>query len=710
MLHDFLHANTLAARVARRLVPAALLVMPVLGTLRYLGEVQGLYDTGKGVGLMVLLSMLVLGGVSRWAIGQIRRSELAKDAAQDQLDRFFALSPDLFVVAGFDGRFHRLNAAWEATFGYGVDELTARPFLDFVHPEDQETTVAAFQRLLAGEDVISFENRYIAQDGSAHWLEWNARADRDQEIIQAVARDVTVTRQAADALARASAEVQDLYQHAPVGYHSVDGEGVFVRINETELDWLGYERHELIGKIRFTDLLSSESRALVGPALDAFKQSGEVRDFELEVVRRDGSVMQVAVSSTALRDADGTFVMSRTTLVDITARRLAEAEREGARQEAERANRAKSEFLSRMSHELRTPMNSVLGFAQLLERDDQLTADQRDSVHYITSGGRHLLQLIDEVLDIARIEAGRLPLSPEPVAVCDLIEDAVALVRPLAAERRIVISIDSEDCSRHVRADRQRLKQVLLNLLSNAVKYNRESGTIRVGCELAERGRFRIAVTDTGSGIAPEHLDRLFVPFDRLGAEQSGAEGTGIGLALSKGLVEAMAGTIGVDSRPGEGSTFWIEFERIDDPLERVGPRTTGVNGHLSPTTVGSVLYIEDNLANVKLIERILADRPGVRLLTAMQGRLGIELARQHRPDLVLLDLHLPDVPGQEVLHSLQTTPETEQIPVAIISADATNGQVGRLLSAGATAYLAKPLDVAELLAVVDNAVGTGST
>jgi CheY-like chemotaxis protein len=250
---------------------------------------------------------------------------------------------------------------------------------------------------------------------------------------------------------------------------------------------------------------------------------------------------------------------------------------------------------------------------------------------------------------------------------------------------------------------------VLLNLLSNAVKYNREAGAIHVTCEPVEPGRFRIAVTDTGPGVAPHQLDRLFIPFDRLGAEQSAAEGTGIGLALSKGLVEAMAGSIGVDSRPGEGSTFWIEFERMEDPVERIEAGMTGVAAGNGSSAAGSVLYIEDNLANVKLIERILVDRPGVRLLTAMQGRIGLELARRHRPDLVLLDLHLPDLPGQDVLHQLLTTPETSEIPVAIISADATNGQVGRLLSAGATAYLAKPLDVAELLAVVDGAVGKDS-
>jgi PAS domain S-box-containing protein len=706
MLYEYLHADALAARVARRLVPAVLLLMPVLGLLRYLGERQGLYDTGKGVGLMVLLSMLVLGGVSGWTIRIIGRTERARQEAESQLNQFFGLSPDLFAVAGFDGRFHRLNASWQATLGYSPEGLTARPFLDFVHPDDREATVAAFQRLIAGEDVISFENRYLAKDGSTHWLQWNARAARDEGLIQAVARDVTAAREATDELARASGEIRDLYEHAPVGYLSVDGEGVLVRVNDTELAWLGYDRDELIGKLRFTDLLTQAGRAAVGPVFDAFHRSGEIRDLELDVVRKDGSVMPVAVSATAVRDADGSFVMSRTTLVDISARRLAEAEREGARQEAERANRAKSEFLSRMSHELRTPMNSVLGFSQLLERDEALTIDQHESVHHIVSAGRHLLQLIDEVLDIARIETGRLPLSTEPVSVCDVIEDAVALIRPVAAERRITITVDSEDCSRHVRADRQRLKQVLLNLLSNAVKYNREAGGIHVRCRPSEPKRFRIEVTDTGLGIDEGLLDRLFVPFDRLGAEQSGTEGTGIGLALSKALVEAMAGSIGVDSRFGEGSTFWIEFERIENPLDKLELRPVTTAAGLGPTAAGTVLYIEDNLANVKLIERILADRPGVSLLTAMQGRLGIELARQHRPDLVLLDLHLPDMSGQEVLQQLLSTPETEEIPVAIISADVTNGQVGRLMSAGATAYLAKPFDVAELLALVDRSVG----
>ncbi len=373
--------------------------------------------------------------------------------------------------------------------------------------------------------------------------------------------------------------------------------------------------------------------------------------------------------------------------------------------EAEQANQAKSEFLSRMSHELRTPLNAILGFAQLLEMED-LPPRHREHVEDILKGGRHLLTLIGEVLEISRIEAGRLAMSPEPVRIGEVAGDVLDLVKPIAAQRNVRLNGNgAETCEWHVSADRQRLKQVLLNLLSNAIKFNHQGGAVTLSCEGSANGRVRIKVNDTGPGIAPNKMERLFTPFERLGAEQSGIEGTGLGLALSKGLVEAMGGTLGVESTVGRGSTFWVEFSLIDGPVERV--EQTGVTLP-AKTELGAsqraqiVLYIEDNLSNLKLIQHILAHRPEVRLIPAMQGRLGLDLAREHRPDLILLDLHLPDIAGDEVLRRLQNDPETRGIPVVMISANATSGQIGRLLAAGARDYLTKPLDVKKFIAVLD--------
>jgi CheY-like chemotaxis protein len=379
----------------------------------------------------------------------------------------------------------------------------------------------------------------------------------------------------------------------------------------------------------------------------------------------------------------------------------AKAEAEESRETAERANRAKSEFLSRMSHELRTPMNSILGFAQVLSRKE-LPQDQRKAVDHILKAGRHLLSLINEVLDISRIEANRQQLSLEPVRVLAVVQETLSLIRPLAAQRGCAIEEEvgiGEDW--HVEADRQRLAQVLLNLLSNAAKYNRPRGTIGVTGEVME-GRVRIHVWDTGPGVPAEKLEQLFVPFERLGAEQSDVEGTGLGLALSRRLVEAMGGELRVRSTVGAGSTFTIElpaaaavegsnvqpvrFERI----ARRGGRTA------------TLLYIEDNLANLSLIETILAARPGITLISALQGQLGLDLAWEHRPDVILLDLNLPDLPGDEVLARLRSDARTQRTPVIVISADATFGRSDTLLRRGAQAYLTKPLDVDQFLGAIE--------
>ncbi len=388
-------------------------------------------------------------------------------------------------------------------------------------------------------------------------------------------------------------------------------------------------------------------------------------------------------------------------LVDGHERERQERERaQRAEEAAAAASRAKSEFLSRMSHELRTPLNSIIGFGQLLELDVR-GPEQRESVAHILKGGRHLLGLINEVLDVARIEAGRLSLSLEPVVLEDVVRGALDLVRPLAAARGVLLP-SPPAWNRSVMADRQRLQQVLLNLLSNAIKYNREGGSITVGAADATADRLRLTISDTGNGISREMLERLFTPFDRLGADQTAVEGTGLGLTLSKGLVEVMGGSLTLESRLGAGTTCTIELPtttNADVPLPASDPGARNTEG---ARTHGTVLYVEDNLANLRLVERVVALRPGVTLLSAMQGRQGLELARDHRPDLIVLDLHLPDLPGTEVLAQLLAEPRTREIPVVILSADATPSQITRLRAQGARAYLTKPLDVQAFLTQLD--------
>jgi CheY-like chemotaxis protein len=359
-----------------------------------------------------------------------------------------------------------------------------------------------------------------------------------------------------------------------------------------------------------------------------------------------------------------------------------------------------------MSHELRTPLNAVLGFAQLLDLQP-LSAEDRESVGQILKGGNHLLELINEVLDISRIETGDLALSPEPVLVCDLVADTLGLVRPLATQRAVHVIGDGQgSCAAYVFADRQRLKQILLNLLSNGIKYNRPGGTVAVACEQPSPTLLRIKVADTGPGIAAEQMRLLFVPFERLGADRTSVEGTGIGLALSQRLAEAMGGTLDADSVVGQGSTFWVELPLVEGPVERyerLNASAPTVDTPAHAPAKHKVLYIEDNLANLKLVERLVAPRSDVEIVPSMQGRLGLELAREHDPVLILLDLHLPDIGGDQVLEQLRNDPVTASIPVVIVSADATSGRVQRLLASGAVAYLTKPFDVRELLRILDS-------
>jgi signal transduction histidine kinase/ActR/RegA family two-component response regulator len=370
------------------------------------------------------------------------------------------------------------------------------------------------------------------------------------------------------------------------------------------------------------------------------------------------------------------------------------------------ADQAKSEYLSRMSHELRTPLNAILGFAQLLEMDE-LNDDQRENLGYILSAARHLLDLINEVLDIAAIEAGRLTLSVEPVWVADVMAETVSLIRPLADQQGILLVGPGRPCDQHVLGDRQRLKQILLNLLSNAVKYNQPGGSVQLGCEQVPEGRLRIKVTDTGLGIPPEAVERLFVPFERLGGRQRAVEGTGLGLPHSKSLAEAMGGTLDLTSVPQQGSTFWVELPLAQAPVEAAEVEPAGGQAEPEPEPAErtgpelTVLYIEDNVSNLQLVERVM-QRRGIALISAMRPQLGLDLASEHKPDLVLLDLHLPDMPGQEVFRRLRANAKTADIPVVVLSADARPTLIASMLEKGVRAFLTKPLDVKQLLELLD--------
>jgi signal transduction histidine kinase/ActR/RegA family two-component response regulator len=384
------------------------------------------------------------------------------------------------------------------------------------------------------------------------------------------------------------------------------------------------------------------------------------------------------------------------------------AELTAARDTAMRATQAKNSFLSSTSHELRTPLNSILGFAQLLQLSE-LSEDDSDGVDRILGAGRHLLALINELIDIARIESGDLGLSLEPVSVRPVIEESCRLMTPIAADRSIRIIRDCAHPALAAFVDRQRLAQVLVNLISNAVKYNHKDGSITISCAEEGTGQVTIVVSDTGPGLAPDDLERIFVPFERLGAERTAVEGTGIGLPLARALTEAMGGHLTVSSVLGQGAAFTVSLTRAPDlipvPAPSPAPRSPAVKPPAPAVPAGaglSILSIDDNPANLEVIARYLRGRPNARLLSAASGRAGLECAVRDVPDIILLDLHLPDLQGDEVLNELKADAATAAIPVIVLSADASRGVIHRLLAGGAFAYLTKPIELAELGELLD--------
>jgi PAS domain S-box-containing protein len=638
----------------------------------------------------------VLGGAVGGLADRVRSSSAERA-------RFWELSTDLLCTAGFDGYFKRLNPAWERTLGWTLEELCSRPFMELIHPDDREQTEAEAASLTrAGYQTLNFENRYQCKDGTYRTLLWSATSVPEEELIHAVARDGTDGRQVQQELRNSEQFLDSVLENLPNMVFVKDAAELrFMRFNRAGEELLGTSREELIGKNDHDLFPKQEADFFIGKDREVLA-SHEVVDIPEEPIdtKENGSRI-LHTRKIAIRDERGEPRYLLGISEDITDRKCAEQAAEGARAEAERANLAKSEFLSRMSHELRTPLNAVIGFGQLLELDD-LDFRQREGVEEILKAGRHLLALINEVLDISLIESGTMSISLEPVHLGSVLAEALSLIRPLADEAEVRLTVDpSEHADLHVFADQQRLKQVLINLLSNAVKYNRRGGDISVGCQQLPEGRVEIAVADTGHGMTAEQLERLFEPFDRLGAERTGVDGTGLGLSLSKGLTEAMGGKIEAESEPGVGSTMRVSLAGVEGPVdEATRPALLSpVDGPRRERR--TIVYIEDNLSNLNLVEQLLGRLPEVRLIPAMLGELGLDLARQNQPDLILLDLHLPDMHGREVLERLQGDPTTAAIPVVIVSADATPGQVERLRTAGAAGYVTKPIDVEWLLDTV---------
>ncbi|MBA4177695.1 MAG: hypothetical protein C0505_14235 [Leptothrix sp. (in: Bacteria)] len=619
-----------------------------------------------------------------------------------------------------------VNAACVRMLGYGGEhELIGRNMHELIHhtrPDGRPYPKAQCRIWLAsqqGQAAHVDDEVHWRADGSSFPVEyWSHPMVRDGRHVGTVVAFIDITeRRRAQAELRQFKTTLDLTQDCVFMFHPDTLR--FFYVNEGATRQVGHTADELLAMTPVDikpDFDEASFRALIAP----LRAGGQTSmGFETRHRHRDGHDIDVEIvlQYIAPPGEQPRFIaivrdITKRTMAEAALRQLNEeleqrvlvrtAELQGAKDEADRANHAKSEFLSRMSHELRTPLNAILGFGQLLGLK---IADPGQSGHVreILNAGRHLLTLIDEVLDLARVESGNLTISPEPVALLPLAQDCLNLIRPQAQARGIRLLEPSPGCEVYVRADRTRLKQVLLNLLSNAVKYNRPEGTVSVACVPAPGGKLRVRVHDTGEGLNDEQIARLFVPFERLDAEVRQIQGTGIGLALSRRLVELMHGQIGVESTPGTGSTFWVELT-VAQPHAEPAPAPTPASAlpGLSTARRRDILCIEDNPANLRLIECLYVDRRDIRLLTAIAPGLGLELARTHLPALILLDINLPDMDGYAVLRILRENAATRHIPVIAVSASAMERDVERGKAAGFDAYLTKPLDIPVLVRLVE--------
>jgi PAS domain S-box-containing protein len=639
------------------------------------------------------------------------------------------------------GTIESANPAIEKMFGYSAAELTGKAF-GFLIPElDQEQHKVALEHygvspearaLGQGREVMGFR-----KDGSFFPLEI-AVSDMllgEQRYFTGILRDISARKQAEEALRKAGALQSAIFKSANFSSIATDAQGVIQIFNVGAERMLGYTAAEVMNQVTPADIsdpkevvaraqaLSAELDTAITPGFEAlvFKASRGIEDiYELTYIRKDGTRVPAVVSVTALRDEGNDIIGYLLIGTDNTARKLAEAERfqlnkalqikaielEAARSTAEKANLAKSEFLSSMSHELRSPLNAILGFAQLMDSGvPPPTATQRGSIEQILKAGWYLLELINEILDLALIESGKLSMSMEPVSLQEVLRDCQTMMEPQARQRGIQMRFPNFKAPCYVQADRTRVKQVFVNLLTNAIKYNRPDGSLDVTFRPAGKTRMHISVRDTGEGLSAKKLAQLFEPFNRLGQEDSDEEGTGIGLVVSKRLVELMNGSIGAHSTVGVGSDFWVELNLADpqslvlDPEEGLALLPAPVQ---ADRNVRTLLYVEDNEANMELVAQLIARRPDMRLLRAEDGVRGLAMARTHLPDVILMDINLPGISGIQALGLLHDDPMTTHIPVLALSANAMPRDVEKGLEAGFFRYLTKPIRIAEFMLALD--------
>ena len=682
--------------------------------------------------------------VFRNVTGEYAAQQALRDSAALVQTVLNTVVDGIITIQAHSGIIETVNPAAERMFGYAPTELIGKAFRVLIPDLDREQIDGSLESYRASDEArangLGREVEGQRKDGRRFPLEiaTSEMSLGGQRYFTGILRDISARKQAEAALLKAGALQSAIFNSANFSSIATDAKGVIQIFNVGAERMLGYAAIDVMNKITPADIsdpeeviaraeaLSLELETIIKPGFEAlvFKASRGIEDiYELTYIRKDGSRFPAVVSVTALRDAQDTIIGYLLIGTDNTARMQIEAERTlldqalqdknaelmSARIIADKANLAKSEFLSSMSHELRSPLNAILGFAQLLDSaTPPPTSPQKASIDRILHAGWYLLELINEILDLAVIESGKLSLSEEPVSLAEVMFDCRSIIEPQGQQRGIKLTFPAFGVPTFVHADRVRLKQVLINLLSNAIKYNRPGGTVVVACTSTVQGRVRISVRDTGHGLSPDQLRQLFQPFNRLGQERSPEEGTGIGLVMSKLLVELMGGAIGVDSQVGVGSVFWYELNASAAPslvsheaANQGEMQASGPNDNPART----VLYIEDNPANLELVSQLIGRRPDLRMLGAVDATLGLALAREQRPDVILMDINLPGLSGIEALKLLQDDPLTEHIPVIAISANAMVGDIKKGLDAGFFRYLTKPIIVTEFMETISEAL-----
>ncbi|MGA8390868.1 MAG: PAS domain S-box protein [Burkholderiaceae bacterium] len=680
---------------------------------------------------------------------ELRSSQAALDLARARYFDLYDLAPVGYCTLSGQGLIKEANLTAATLLGPARSALVGQPVARFVFEKDADIYHLMIRDLASTSMPQAAELRMRRSNGALFWVHLAASSAQNDgvPVVRLVITDIDARRQAEAALAKAGALQAAIFNSANFSSIATDARGVIQIFNVGAERMLGYAAVDVMNKITPAEIsdpqelierartLSLELGTPIQPGFEAlvFKASRGIEDiYELTYVRKDGSRLPAVVSVTALRDDQNAIIGYLLIGTDNTARRQIEAERvrleqvlqdkntelERARAVADKANVAKSDFLSSMSHELRTPLNAVLGFAQLMASGTPAPNPvQKRNLEQILKAGWYLLELINEILDLALIESGKAALSTEPVALGELLNECRAMMEPQAQQRGISVSFPHLAQSLYVNADRTRLKQSLINLLSNAIKYNRPDGTVVVECCPCPPDSIRVSVQDTGEGIAPDLLRQLFQPFNRLGKESSLEEGTGIGLVVTKRLVERMGGTVGVDSTVGIGTVFWIELARTTQPqlarheAAETSSETSTVAQRLPDDTPRrTVLYVEDNPANLELVEQLIERRPDLRLLSASDGSLGIEFARAHQPDVILMDIHLPGISGIDAMKVLRADPATAHIPIIALSANAVPRDIAAGLAAGFFCYLTKPIKVSLFMEALDAALKPSNT